>query len=118
MIEVFIRTGSPHVDVAHWREMTQHTYCSPELVSSAENQVAKLSKGRIISQEDMTVLRGIVDLARANPAEIQVYDISRIVHRLRAFTKGVKNTPAIIVDGVKFEGAKDILVAIQSKFRL
>jgi hypothetical protein len=118
MIEVFICTSSPYVDVGHWREMTQHTYCSPELASSAESQVASLLKGRIVPQDDMTVLRKIVELAGPNLAEVQVYDMSRTVHRLKAFRKGVKNTPAIIIDGVKFEGAKNSLSAIQSGFAL
>lgn len=115
---MFIRTGSPYVDVGHWREMSQHTYCAPELASSAESQVASLLKGRIVPQDDMAVLRKVVELAGSNPAEVQVYDMSRTVHRLKAFRKSVKNTPAIIIDGVKFEGAKDSLLAIQSRFAL
>ena len=118
LIEVFVRTSSPYVDVGHWREMSQHTYCSPALASSAEGQVASLLKGRIVSQDDITVLRKVVELARSNLDEIQIYDVSRMAHRLKAFAKGVKNTPAIIVEGVRFEGAKDSLVAIQSRFRL
>jgi len=71
-----------------------------------------------VPQDDMTVLRKVVELAGSNLAEIQVYDISRMAHRLKAFGKSVKNTPAIIIDGVKFEGAKNSLAAIKSRFRL
>jgi hypothetical protein len=75
-------------------------------------------KDRIVSQDDMAVLRKVVELAGSSLAQLQVYDLSRMAHRLKAFGKGIKRTPAVIIEGAKFEGVENSLVAIQSRFGL
>lgn len=116
MIEVFIRSSTPYVDVGHYREMSQHTYCSPELVESTESQLFSLLKGRIIPQEDLAILRKAVEITKSQREELKVYDIARMADKLTALAKGIRKTPSIIVDGEKYEGLEKSLEAIQNKY--
>jgi len=45
-----------------------------------------------------------------------VYDVSRMTDKLRAIKRGIRKTPAAIINGEKYEGLEEILQAISSKF--
>jgi len=118
LIEVFIHSSTPYVDVGHYREMSYHTYCSPELVESTESQLSSLLKGRIIPQEDMTILRKVVEITKSKREELKIYDVANIADKLKALAKGVQKTPTLIINGEKYEGTERSLQAISSKFGL
>ena len=109
MIEVFVRSVSVYMDVEGLREASQHTYCSPGTATGLVNNVASRFKGRMLSQNDYTVLEMIDELARELPDEVRVYDISGVKDRVKALRRGVLNTPTVVVRGKKYEGLDMIL---------
>lgn len=108
MIEVFVRSASVYMDVEGLREASQHTYCSPGTATGLVNSVASRFKGRMLPQDDYTVLERIDELAHELHDEVQVYDISSVKDRVKALRRGVLNTPTIIVRGKKYGGLNTI----------
>jgi len=109
MIEVFVRSSSTYMDVQTIREMTYNTYCAPETASTLLKNVASQFKGRILPQDDYTVLARMEELAYELHDTIKVYDISRTLNRMRALKHGITTTPAVVVQGKKYEGLDKIL---------
>jgi hypothetical protein len=113
LIEVFVRSVSPFVDVDFYREMSQHTYCAPHMVDWAHRDLASKFKGRILPDEDRMVLEQFLLMVKDKDDELLVYDVSRLTDRLKALKKGVKKTPTVIVNGKKYEKLEDILEALK-----
>jgi len=108
MIEVFVRSSSISVDVGTIREMSMHTFCAPDAASSLLNSLAKF-KGRVLPQDDHTVLARIQELAYELHDDVKVYDVSRTQDRIRALRRGILKTPTVVVQGKKHEGLDKIL---------
>jgi len=118
LIEVFIHSSSEYVDLGHYREMAVHPYCSPDMASVLEGELAALLKGRIISQEDLTVLRKVGEVSKSAREEIKVYDVSRAADKFKALAKGVRKTPTIVINGEKHEGMEKSLKAVLTTYGL
>ncbi len=114
MIEVFLRSYSPYMDVELYREMSQHPFCAPGSGEALISAASKL-KGRILPQEDLTVLEQVSRIAEKTNQKITVYDVSRMTDKLKAIKRGIRKTPAAIINGEKYEGLEEILQAISSK---
>lgn len=108
MIEVFVRSSSAYMDVETVREMSFHTYCAPGTASALLQNMASQFKGRILSQDDYTVLQRIVELAIELHDNVKVYDVSSALDRMRALKRGILKTPAVVVQGKKHEGLDKI----------
>ena len=109
MIEVFVHSSSVSMDVKTIREMTQHTFCAPNVASQLLNNVASQFKGRVLPQDDYVVLQRIGELALELHDNVKVYDVSRAPDRMRALKRGILKTPVVIVQGKKHEGLDKIL---------
>jgi hypothetical protein len=113
LIEVFVRSSSPYIDVGYYREMSQHVICAPDLAGWAAEVPAKF-KGRILPEKDRTVLERALRLANKTAEKIVVFDVSRVSDRLKAIKRGVKSTPTIIIDGKKYDNVEEILSVLQA----
>lgn len=60
--------------------------------------------GRAYFEEDQLVLDAMKNNAELDQFAVEIVDISTLKGRLRALSKGVKETPTVIVDGIKIEG--------------
>ena len=115
MIEVFVHSFSPYVDVELYREMSQHPYCAPGAHEALMKQALSEFKGRILPQEDLTVLEQTLRTTNETNEQIKVYDVSRMIDKLNAIRRGVRKTPSVIINGEKYEGLEEISKAISSK---
>lgn len=113
MIEVFVRSSTPYLDVGYYREMSHHVYCAPELAQWAIKVPDKF-KGRILPEKDRTVLENALRFASETGKEIVVFDVSRVSDKLKAIKSGVKNTPTVIIDGKKYDDVDEILRILQA----
>jgi hypothetical protein len=115
MIEVFVHSFSPYVDVELYREMSQHPYCAPGAHEALMKQALSKFKGRILTQEDLTVLEQALQITNKTDEPIRVYDVSRVTDKLSAMKREIRKTPTAIIDGEKYEGLEQISKAISSK---
>jgi len=109
MIEVFVRSSSVYMDVQTLREMTFHSYCAPETASALLKDAQGKFKGRVLPQDDFTVLQRIGELAYELHEDVKIYDVSRSLDRIRALKRGILKTPSVVVQGKKHEGIESIL---------
>jgi hypothetical protein len=98
--------------------MAVHTYCSPDVVSWAESDLASLLQGRIFPQNDLTILRKASQVTKRVKEELRVYDLSRAADRLKALKRRVRETPSVVIDGEKFDGFEKSAEAIFNKYGL
>lgn len=115
MIEVFVRSFSMYVDVELYREMSQHPYCAPGVHEALMKQALSRFKGRILPQEDLTVLEQALRTTNKTNEQIRVYDVSRMTDKLSAMKRGIRKTPTAIINGEKYEGLEQISRAMLSK---
>jgi hypothetical protein len=113
LIEVFICSHDRYVDVSLYREMSHHIDCG--LAQWAYDQLSEKFEGRMLSQEDLTVLEKVLEMAKARNEKARVYDVSRIADRVRALKRGVLKTPTVIINGERYEGLKEVSQAILGK---
>jgi len=103
------------MDVELYREMSQHSFCAPGLADALVSGVASKLKGRILPQEDLTALEQVSQIAKKTNEKIKVYDVSRLTDKLKAMKRGIRKTPAVMINGEKYEGLEEILQANSSK---
>jgi hypothetical protein len=115
LIEVFLRSLSTYMDVETCRDMAPHSYCAPGTTEGLVSQAASKLKGRLLSQQDSTVLEQAVQISRAAEEPIKIYDLSRMTDYLRAMKRGIGKTPAVMVNGEKFEGLEAVLHALSAE---
>lgn len=116
MIEVFVCSRSTYSDVTLAREMTQHVFCHPDTAFQASIIFGSKFKGRLLPEEDMTVLERITEKILPADVQMKIYDVSAAKDKFKAFQKGVTKTPVIIVDGEKYEGLKECLDIIDRNY--
>jgi hypothetical protein len=114
LIEVFVHSHSEYMDVSTYRELSQHAFCAHGLADVLVSDTASKFKGRIFSQEDLTVLEQVLEMAKARNKKVRVYDVSRVTDKIRALKRGVLKTPTVIVHGERYEELKEISQAILS----
>jgi len=114
LIEVFVHSHDKYVDIGFYREMSYHWECGLDQWAKAGLQ--KLFKGRILSGEELTILERVLEKAQEKNQKIKIYDISRIVDRVRAMKRGVMKTPTVIIDEERHQGLSEILEAITNRF--
>jgi len=104
-----VRSSSVYVDVETVREMSQHTFCAPGLASALLKRVESKFKGRVLPQDDHVVLERMGELANKFHDDVRVYDVSRVLDKMRALKRGIPKTPTVVVQGKKYEGLDKIL---------
>ena len=112
MIEIFVHSRSSYFDVGLAREMSQHSYCAPGAAEALVSVLSSKFKNRILAQEDFTILEQCVTEARACHESFLIYDISRMSDRIKAIRRGIRKTPAAIIDGKKCQGLEEIQRAL------
>jgi hypothetical protein len=113
LIEVFVHSHSKDIDVGHYREMSYHWQCG--LAQWAYGELAGQFKGRILCEEDVGVLRQVLEMAKKEGLEVKVYDTSRMGDRMKALRHGILQTPAAIMNGELYQGLNEISQVIASK---
>lgn len=113
LIEVFVHSRSKDIDVGHYREMSYHWECG--LAQWAYEELAGQFKGRILCEEDVGVLRQVLEMAKKEGREVKVYDTSRVGDRMKALRRGILKTPAAIMDGELYQGLNEISQVIAGK---
>ncbi len=98
-IEVFVRSAEIRTDHAIMGRpisdgVTTH-YCTV-------NETAKV--GRAYFEADQLVLEALKENAQISESDLEIVDVATAKGRLKALFKHVRETPAVIVDGVKTEG--------------
>jgi len=112
LIEVFVHSFSPYMDVDLYREMSMHPFCAPGLADQLVNQAVSKFRGRILPREDLTVLEQVLLLKNKTNGQIKIYDVSRMTDKIKAMTLGIRKTPAVIVNGEKLVGLEEIMKGI------
>jgi len=97
------------MDVGLYREMSLHPFCAPGSADQLVNQAVSKFRGRILPQEDLTVLEQVLLLKNKTNGQIKIYDVSRMTDKIKAMTLGIRKTPAVIVNGEKFVGLEEIM---------
>ncbi|MGD0496510.1 MAG: hypothetical protein ABSB28_10835 [Candidatus Bathyarchaeia archaeon] len=115
LTEVFVRSFSPYMDVETARDMAPHSYCSPGTTEGLVSGVLSKFKGRLLSEEDSTALERVLQILKENQESVRVYDVSRMADKLRALKRGIRKTPAVIINGEKYEGLEAISKALSTK---
>jgi hypothetical protein len=113
LLEVFAHYHGKNIDVGHYREMSYHWECG--LAQWAYGELAGQFKGRILSEEDVMVLRQVLEMAKSKGQEVKVYDTSRVGDRMKALRRGILKTPAAIMRGELYQGVDVISQMIASK---
>jgi uncharacterized membrane protein len=113
LIEIFVHSFDKDIDVSHYREMSYHWECG--LAQWAYAELASQFKGRILSDEDVSALRQIFEAAKKENREVKVYDTSRVNGRLKALKHGILETPAVIMNGERYQGLDEIAHVISIK---
>jgi hypothetical protein len=116
LIEVFVHSHDKNIDVGHYREMSYHWECGVAQWAYAE--LADQFKGRILSQQDVTALQQVFEMAKKESREVKVYDTSRITDRIRALKNSVLKTPTVLIDGKRYQGLDEISRLILKKQNL
>ena len=109
-IEVFVCSHSRDVDIEHYREMSYHVQCG--LGRWAYGELASQFKGRIFADTDIEALNKVFEVAKKENREVKVHDTSRVVERMKALKRGILKTPAIVLNGIKYQGLDEIAQAI------
>lgn len=115
LVEVFVRSFSPYMDVETARDMAPHSYCAPGTTEGLVSEVLSKFKGRLLSEEDSTALTRVLQIFKENQEPVRVYDVSRITDKLRLLKYGIRKTPAVIIDGEKYEGLEAISNKLSTK---
>ncbi len=102
-----MRSFSVYVDVETYREASSHPYCAPNMSRLLKGLESKF-KGRILTPEDRTVLQQLEKLVEKFDEEVKVYDVSSVLHKIRAMRRGIRKTPTVIVQGKKYVGLEEI----------
>ena len=108
-----MRSFSPYMDVETARDMAPHSYCAPNTTERLVSGVLSKFKGRLLSDEDSTILERTMQILQDNTDVVRVYDVSKTVEKLRALKNGIRKTPAAIIDGKKYEGVEAITEAFK-----
>lgn len=112
VIEVFVHSRSAYMDVELAREMSQHLFCDFDTATHASEIFASKFKGRILSEEDSRVLQRVSETMDLDEQQVAVYDLSRPTDRLKALSKGIRKTPAVIIEGRKCVGIQKCLAVL------
>jgi len=114
LIEVFVCSKSPSLNIKKYREAASHIFCMPDLYPALVRDLESKFKGRILSEDDRTVLQQLKTLTKnLDDEQLKIYDVSRLSGRIKAIKYRIRKTPAVIADGRKYEGLKQILKLIE-----
>jgi len=108
VIEVFVHSYSPDVDIGFYREATQHTICAPDLARWATDAAFSRFRGRILPGEHLTALAKALEIAKKTGDKLKAHDVSHAADSMRALRCRIRKTPAILVNGKKYEGIEEI----------
>lgn len=114
VIEIFVRSFAPYMDVETCKDMSQHPFCAPESAEGLIHGALSRFKGRVFSEADSTILEHVVQVFGKTNASIKIYDLSGISDSLRAIRHGIRSTPTVIVNGEKYQNVEEILTALST----
>jgi hypothetical protein len=101
------------MDVETARDMAPHAYCAPGTMNGLVGALSKF-KGRLLPEEDSKALEQVFRTSKETQENIKVYDVSRTTDKLRAVKRGIRNTPAVVINGEKHEGLEAISRALSA----
>jgi len=107
-----VRSVSPYMDVETCREMSQHPFCAPGSTEGLVSGALSKFKGRLLSEDDSTVLERVFQIMGKSNESVKIYDLSRMIDSLRAMRHGIRRTPVAVINGEKYEGLDQILRAM------
>jgi hypothetical protein len=110
-----VRSFSPYMDVETARDMAPHSYCAPGTTEGLVSGVLSKFKGRLLSEEDSIALERVLQASKENEEVVRVHDVSRMADKLRALKHGIRKTPAVVINGEKYEGLEAISKALSTK---
>lgn len=90
--------------------MSYHVQCG--LGRWANGELASQLKGRIFADTDIEALNKVFVVAKKENREVKVHDTSRVAERMKALKRGILKTPAIVVNGIKYQLLDEIAQAI------
>jgi len=96
------------MDVETARDMAPHSYCAPGTTEGLVSEVLTKFKGRLLPEEDSETLDRVFQFSRETQESVKVYDVSRTTDKLRAVKRGIRTTPALIINGEKHVGLEAI----------
>lgn len=114
MIEVFVRSFSPYMDVETCREMSQHPFCAPGSTEGLISGALSKFKGRVFPEADSTVLEHVLQLMGKTNESVEIYDLSRVTDSLKAIRRGIRRSPVAIINKEKYESLEEILRALSN----
>jgi len=112
LIEVFVHSKSVYMDVDFAREMSTHALCDPDTATRASELFSSRLKGRILSEGDSAVLQRLSEAIKLTNEEPKIYDVSHMRDKLKALSSGIRRTPAVVINGEKYEGVEKCLDAL------
>jgi hypothetical protein len=78
----------------------QHVACAPELLRLDSS----LLQGRILDSTSAALLATLGEISEEAQGMLEVHDVGRLSGRLRAARCGVRDIPAVVIDGEKHVG--------------
>ncbi len=114
VIEIFVRSFAPYMDVETCKDMSQHPFCAPESAEGLISGALSKFKGRVFPEADSTILEHVLQLMGKTNESVKIYDLSRVTDSLRAIRRGIRSTPVAIINKEKYESLEEILRAISN----
>jgi len=114
LIEVFVRSVSPYMDVETCKEMSQHPYCAPGSNEALISGSLSKFKGRVFLEADSKVLEYAVQVMGKTKESVKIYDLSRMIDGLKAMRHGIRSTPVLVMNGKKYESLEEILQVLSN----
>jgi hypothetical protein len=99
-ILVYVKTIPIRSDYDALLFSTRHKACVPELF---EQQVGDLG-GRSLGGQSMQLLLALDDLADVGEYNVKIIDMGTVTGRLKALHAGIRQAPAVVMDGEKHVG--------------
>jgi hypothetical protein len=107
-IELYVKTIPVRSDYDALFFSTRHKVCVPELF---EQQLGHLG-GRCLGGQSMQLLLALDDMVDVEEYALKIIDMGTLAGRLKALYAGVRQAPAVVVDGAKHVGLDAAEVAI------
>ena len=107
-VEIYIRTLTYNRDVRRLVYQTKFVSCTQTHFHLPDDGWV----GRILDADSARVMEALARLPAQAANSVCIIDVSRLVGRWRAWRAGVKQTPSVVVEGQKYNGASEVRQAL------
>jgi hypothetical protein len=108
-VEVYLTTRTVQPDYEKLFHGAAHTSCAPDLLEDALSGF----RGRIFSEESHLVLPALERAIARCGQTIRIHDTGTLRGRLKALVAGISETPAVLVEGQRFQGYEEARQALR-----